>query len=533
MPRTRVYVLLTSGLDEVVAEPVVQAWAGPASFHRITVADVAAVLDALQAAPRGAVVWVPDVLRFATEAPPTFWDQVHQAARESPAKLVILSATWPPREPSSATTAEGLRALAARADAVYQATPGGITRLHWPPPHSRWPHPKGVLALVLIGLLGIALGWFGRTAWLAREGSADRVVLHPDDGYIVVDGRLYSPQGQRIHVRGINWFGFETQDHVVHGLWARPWREIIDQMAQLGFNAVRVPICPDTLRGVPVSSIDYYRNPDLQGKNSLEILDLVLEELDRQGFYILLDHHRPDCEAISELWYTDTYSEDQWIQDLVFLARRYAHLPHFMGLDLKNEPHGRATWGTGNLATDWDKAAARAAKAVLRANPRLLVFVEGVQENPICSGPLSHWYGGNLEPLACTPLDIPVDKLVLSPHVYGPDVYVQGYFNDPRFPDNMPAIWEQHFGRFADQYAMVIGEWGGKYGQGDPRDRVWHEAFVDYLIDKGIYDSFYWALNPDSGDTGGILLDDWVHVREDKMALLRRFWAAAQEEPTR
>ncbi|NPA27347.1 MAG: glycoside hydrolase family 5 protein [Chloroflexi bacterium] len=392
------------------------------------------------------------------------------------------------------------------------------------------------LALVLATLIGAVVGWLGR-------GYQDRLTRAPERaanlagdwgrGYFVEHGQIYAPTGERLHLRGINWFGFETPEHVVHGLWARPWRALIDQMARLGFNAVRLPVCPETLRAAPVSSIDYYRNPDLKGKNSLEILDLIVEELDRQGFYILLDHHRPDCRSISELWYTDFYSEKEWIQDLVFLARRYAHLPHFLGLDLKNEPHGRATWGTGNRATDWDQAAARAAKAVLEVNPRILVFVEGVQENPVCSSSISHWYGGNLEPLGCTPLDIPEDKLVLSPHVYGPDVYMQSYFKDPDFPDNMPDIWDLHFGQFAGSYAIVIGEWGGRYGAADPKDRVWHEAFVDYLIAKGLFNTFYWALNPDSGDTGGILLDDWTLVREDKMRLLRRFWNAASEAQAR
>jgi len=315
----------------------------------------------------------------------------------------------------------------------------------------------------------------------------------------------------------------------VHGLWSRPWRSLIKQIAFLGFNAVRIPVCPATLHSAPVSNINYQHNPDLQGKNSLQILDLIIEELDRQGLYILLDHHRPDCRSISELWYTANYSEKEWIEDLVFLAKRYAHITHFLGLDLKNEPHGRATWGTGNYNTDWDKAAARAAKAILKANPRILIFVEGIQENPLCSSSQNHWYGGNLEPLACTPLDIPRDKLVLSPHVYGPDVYPQSYFEDPDFPQNLPKIWEQHFGQFAGQYAIVIGEWGGKYGSKDPRDKVWHEAFVNYLVSKKIYNTFYWSLNPDSKDTGGILLNDWTTVWQEKLALLYRFWNAALE----
>ncbi|RME66019.1 MAG: endoglucanase, partial [Caldilineae bacterium] len=350
----------------------------------------------------------------------------------------------------------------------------------------------------------------------------------------MVGNQIVDPAGQTLLLKGVNWFGFETTNYAVHGLWSRNWREMIDQMAALGFNAVRIPVCPTTLQGVAVSGIDYNRNPDLQGLNSLYLLDRIVQNFDQAGFYILLDHHRPDCNAISELWYTNDYSEEQWIQDLVFMARRYANLPHFLGMDLKNEPHGAATWGTGNTATDWNLAAERAAAAILAANPNLLIFVEGIQENATCSSNTNHWWGGNIEPQECYPLNIPGDKLVLSPHVYGPDVYMQPYFNDPNFPNNLPAIWEQHFGRFAGSYAVVIGEWGGRYGHGGhASDRVWQDALVDYLLEKGLRSTFYWSWNANSGDTGGILQDDWVSVWEDKVALLQRLWSeSAGATPT-
>lgn len=351
--------------------------------------------------------------------------------------------------------------------------------------------------------------------------------------YEVAQGKIRDHDGQAVALHGVNWFGFETQNHVAHGLWARNWREMITQMREQGFTAVRVPVCPDTLRGVAVDSVDYGRNPDLQGLDSLQVLDLVLAEMDSQGMYILLDHHRPDCDAISTLWYTDHYSEEAWIADLVAMAERYQALPRFLGLDLKNEPHGEATWGTGNAATDWNLAAERAAKAVLAANPNLLIFVEGVAENSVCSGSVNHWWGGNLEPQRCHPLDIPADKLVLSPHVYGPDVFVQDYFNASDFPANLPAIWDAHFGDFASQgFSVIPGEFGGKYGQGDGRDKVWQDALVDYLLEKGMTDFFYWSWNPNSGDTGGVLQDDWQTVRDDKMALLRRLMGGQPVSPT-
>jgi endoglucanase len=347
----------------------------------------------------------------------------------------------------------------------------------------------------------------------------------PVSAYSVVNGRILDAQGQAVQLRGVNWFGFETTDHVVHGLWARNWKSMIDQMRDVGVNAMRLPVCPGTLRGATPAGINYALNPDLAGLDSLGLLDAVVHYLDARGLYVLLDHHRPDCGAISELWYTPQYPEAQWIADLTFLADRYGNVAYVIGIDPKNEPHGAATWGTGNPATDWNRAVERAAAAVAGVAPHWLVFVEGIQQNPSCSANDGEFWGENLEPLACTPLSIPADRLVLSPHTYGPDVFAQPYFNDPAFPVNLAAIWDRRFGRFIGAgHAVVIGEFGGKYGEGDPRDVRWQDALVDYLVAQGVSSAFYWAWNPNSGDTGGILRDDWITVREDKLALLRRLW---------
>ncbi|MET4674906.1 endoglucanase [Luteibacter sp. PvP120] len=344
--------------------------------------------------------------------------------------------------------------------------------------------------------------------------------------HAIKNGQVVDDNGNPVQLRGVNWFGFDTNVHTVHGLWARNWKDMITQMQGLGFNAVRLPFCPQSLSGVAPSSIDYGLNPDLQGLNSLQVMDKVIDELSSRGMYVLLDHHTPDCNAISELWYTSSYSEQQWIDDLTLVATRYAAVPGVIGIDLKNEPHGAATWGTGNAATDWNTAAERASAAVLKVAPKWLIVVEGISENPSCSSSGGHFWGENLEPLSCTPLNIPADRLLLAPHVYGPDVSMQSYFSASNFPANMPAIWDQHFGRFATSgQALLLGEFGGKYGQGSAQDVTWQNALVDYLIGKGIHGGFYWSWNPNSNDTGGILNDDWSSVRTDKVTLLKKLWA--------
>jgi endoglucanase len=369
------------------------------------------------------------------------------------------------------------------------------------------------------------------------------VSLTASAGYRVQNGRIYDANDQEIQLRGVNWFGFQQNDYIVHGLWTRNWRSMIFQMKNTGVNAVRLPVCPGTLQNLTRPQdkegvINYTLNPEFEGKRSLELLDMVVNELNNENIYVLLDHHTPDCTNLTELWYTNSYSEQQWLNDLEFMANRYKNLPYVIGIDIKNEPHGAAAWGTGG-ATDWKRAAEAASTRILAAAPDMLIFVEGIEDNNNAlpaTAPCStagHWWGGNFEPMNCYPLNIPANRLVLSPHVYGPDVYNQTYFNDPAFPNNLPAIWDLHFGSFASQHPVVFGEFGGKYGHydGDPKDIVWQNKIVDYMIAKNMRSSFYWAWNDDSSDTRGILQENWQDVFQDKVELLQRLWGYTPQTP--
>lgn len=350
--------------------------------------------------------------------------------------------------------------------------------------------------------------------------------------YSASGGHIVDEHDRVVQLRGVNWFGFETETHAPHGLWARDWAGMLTQMETIGANAIRVPLCPGTIAGVATRGVDPDLNPDLVDMNSAELLDHLVRAMSDRGFYVLLDHHRPDCQRISELWHTRDYSEEAWIADLVELARRFRDVPGVIGIDLKNEPHGEATWEAGQPRTDWNRAAERAAHAVLEIAPQWLMFVEGISDTSRCSRDGPAFWGENLEPMACTPLDIPPDRLVLAPHTYGPDVHPQPFFDDPRFPANMPEIWDRRFGQFVAQgYTVMLGEFGGRYGEGDPRDRAWQDALVFYLIGKGIHSGFYWSWNPNSDDTGGLLRDDWRTLHQEKVSLLRTLWFGDTEAP--
>jgi endoglucanase len=147
------------------------------------------------------------------------------------------------------------------------------------------------------------------------------------------------------------------------------------------------------------------------------------------------------------------------------LQKRYKNQANVIGADLKNEPHGQASWGTGNQATDWRLAAERAGNAIQAVNPNWLIVVEGVQTNVQGGQQLFHWWGGNLEGVKNYPvrLNLP-KKLVYSPHEYGAGVYNQLWFSDPTFPNNMLNRWETGFNYIATQgiAPVLIGEFGGR-----------------------------------------------------------------------
>jgi endoglucanase len=240
------------------------------------------------------------------------------------------------------------------------------------------------------------------------------------------------------------------------------------------------------------------------------------------GLRVILDRHRPDSSGQSALWYTSSVPESTWIADLQALARRYSGNATVVGIDLHNEPHDPACWGCGDTTIDWRLAAQRAGNAVLSVNPSLLIFVEGVQTY----NGSTYWWGGNLQGAGQYPVTLNVpNRVVYSAHDYATSVYPQTWFSDPTFPSNMPGIWDKNWGYlFKSNIAPV---WLGEFGTtlSSTTDQTWLRTLVDYLRPTATYgtDSFqwtFWCWNPDSGDTGGILNDDWTTVNTTKDAYL-------------
>jgi endoglucanase len=342
-----------------------------------------------------------------------------------------------------------------------------------------------------------------------------------------VGSKLVDSQGNPVRSTGVNWFGLETSDEVFHGLWARSYQSMINQMASLGYNTIRIPYSNDIFKaGAKTNSIDFSKNPSLKGLTPLQVLDTVIDYAGGMGMRVILDRHRPDASGQSALWYTSSVPESTWIADWKKLAERYQGNPTVIGADLHNEPHNDngstgSCWGCGDSARDWRLAAQRAGDAILGVNPNWLIIVEGVD----CVNNDCGWWGGNLSAAEKYPVKLTDPaKLVYSAHEYATSVHAQPWFSDASFPANLPKLWDDWWGNLSrdDVAPVLIGEFGSTLA--DPKDTTWMKALLKYLGSGTKGTSFtYWSWNPDSGDTGGILNDDWTTVSQAKQDLLQPY----------
>jgi|GEM_PF-2879291 len=111
-------------------------------------------------------------------------------------------------------------------------------------------------------------------------------------GYFSTLGnQIVDASGKPVRITGVNGFGFETSNQVLHGLWTRGSKSVLDQVKQLGFNTVRLPFCNDMLKaGATTNSMNYAQNPDLQGLTPLQCLDKIVDYCGTIGLRVILDN---------------------------------------------------------------------------------------------------------------------------------------------------------------------------------------------------------------------------------------------------
>jgi len=355
-------------------------------------------------------------------------------------------------------------------------------------------------------------------------------------GYWHTSGnKIVDSNGTQVRLAGVNWYGFETTDYIIHGLWAQDYHTILNNIKSLGYNVIRIPFSDQLVESDPVptnyaaSAGPGFVNTDLKGLTGLQVMDTVIQNAGNIGLRVILDNHRSEAGNSNEangLWYTSSYPQANWIADWQTMVNRYSSFkdpdgnPIVIGVDLRNEPHlgvngsdtgacwtgDTATSGsyTGcpvtNTAQNWPVAAQAAGNAVLAINPHLLVFVEGID----CYSGSCDWQGGNLAGVASNPVVLNVaNQLVYSAHDYGPNLFQQPWFNSSTTNASLVAVWNKYWGYInnAGTAPVWVGEFGTDNNSSDLQSSAagsqgqWFQDLVGFIQANPTLNWTYWALN--------------------------------------
>ncbi len=313
-------------------------------------------------------------------------------------------------------------------------------------------------------------------------------------------------------------------------------------------------------------------------KNSMEIFDVIMQKCKKYGVKALVDVHSPashnsghnynlwyyeptadDCDGMATNHLTgDPITWDDWKDSITWLAEKYANDDTILAYDLKNEPHGKrmyagsecpanmAKWDDSTDKNNWKYSAEECAKSILKVNPNALILIEGIEQSPRfdrgadwntpdvfqpAAGQekwYGAWWGGNLRGVKTLPVLPESTQIMYSPHDYGKSVYAQSWFEkdfteqtllDDYWYDTWAYINEE------DIAPLLIGEWGGHMDAGD--NQKWMELLRDYMVKKHINHTF-WCINPNSGDTGGLMDSSFQKWDEEKYALFEKsLWKSA------
>lgn len=300
--------------------------------------------------------------------------------------------------------------------------------------------------------------------------------------------------GYRFNMKGLSWFGYETGNYNLYGLDQHSQDWYFSWMRSNGFNAMRLPFSQDFVNSGSTNLNKYKATVNLAGQ---------------YGIYVMIDFHSKTAGS----WQDGLYTLDQtsaiatWQTMADLLKCEY----NVFVADCFNEPHDV----TNSQWSDWINFCENVAKAIWAKGVNWLIAVEGT--NYDCTVISCAW-GENLEGLKTGVIfdeaSYGANRVIYSPHVYGYDVTGNSAYST--------AGWYAHWGFINDQLetAVVIGEFGTKYDTTTMQG--WLDSLVSYLISLDQRNTFFWCLNPNSGDTGGLLQDDWTTPQTAKLAALQK-----------
>eukprot|EP00775_Hariotina_reticulata_P004256 gene4256-4507_t len=370
--------------------------------------------------------------------------------------------------------------------------------------------------------------------------------------------------GKRVIIRGLNWFGFNVPMGMVDGLWAGGSKAATDfsaiayQIKLLGYNAVRLPFTHGNLANANVwdlvrecehmSRADFKKrivDPHVwaqQGQLRALPANPAPQKFIALGLYVVVDYQPMGLEQ-------HPYNLGQFVGAWVDLWKQIVCLPNFNSdmagrimVDVMNEPDSMGIrWEPQGDKPGAEQLYLATAQAIWNISPGQVLFLfEGTGQNMFGL----NWGNGFITDQAIIQqkgLSDPTNffrqlltrdfakAAIFTPHVYPPTITKSTFLGKELWEQSRTAFAYLQNTGFCDggtctRFPVFVGETGSAFT--DETDKKWLNDFAEFLNARGAAREYnteliggwlWWAYNENSGDTGGIVMNNWQDFNWEKI----------------
>jgi hypothetical protein len=319
-----------------------------------------------------------------------------------------------------------------------------------------------------------------------------------------------------ITIKGINFNGIETNCRIPLGLIDNPLSYFINFLTEFKFNSVRIPIGYETMSNLllPIGENCQHQDTFIQkNMSSKTMISYLLDTFDKNNIsviFIMPTIIHPNSSNIYNINHDDNLFIKTWLN---FIKTFKTH-PAIMGVEISNIhpykiPMNRylefcaiMVFNIENFIPEY----------------KGLYFLNGIHSD-------TDWKDYKSLPsftkfdhpnILCA-LSTPIDKFLLSPHVYGPSKRGIHVMNENE------NDWEKSYGFVSDMdnhwkdTVVLPTEWGMQ----DMDDKIFYDRWINWhvYIKNFKNGGYYWTLAPYRYDKGSVF-DEMYNINYERLAYI-------------